>query len=63
MGLHELKTRQNNLFGHSMWSRIIFEKGHIFFCTRWTLLTHVGTHLFALPLAVCCSPLGLGTGD
>ena len=32
------------------------------FCTRWTLLTHFGTHLFGLPLAACRSPLGLGTG-
>ena len=36
--------------------RVIF-----FFCTRWTLLTHFGTHLFVLPLAACRSPLGLGT--
>ena len=44
-----------------MWSRIIFEKS-LFFCTRWTLLTHFGIHLFGLPLAVCRRPLGLGTG-
>ena len=61
MGHHELKTRQKHLFWHSMWSRIIFEKSHLF-CTRWTLLTHFGTHLFGLPLAACRSPLGLGTG-
>ena len=39
-----------------------FLKKLIFFCTRWTLLTHFGTHLFGLPLAACRSPLGLGTG-
>ena len=33
-----------------------------FFRTRWTLLTHFGTHLFGLPLAACRSSLGLGTG-
>ena len=34
-----------------------------FCCTRWTLLTHFGTHLVGLPLAPCRSPLGLGTGS
>ena len=33
-----------------------------FFPTRWTLLTHFGTHLFGLPLAACRIPVGLGTG-
>ena len=61
MGHHEHKTRQKHLFWHSMWSRIIFEKSHFFFGTRWLLLTHFGTHLFGLPLAACRSPLGLGT--
>ena len=60
-GHHELKTRQKHLFWHSMWSRIIFEKIP-FFCTRWTLLTHFGTHLFGLPLAPCRSPPSLGMG-
>ena len=60
MGHHELKTHQKHLFWPSMWSRIIFEKSH-YFCTRWTLLTHFGTHLFGLPLAACRSPPGLGT--
>ena len=59
-GHHELKTRQKHFFWHSMWSRIIFEKKK--FCTRWTMLTHFGTHLFELPLAACRGPLGLGTG-
>ena len=36
-------------------------KKHFFF-TRWTFLTHFGTHLFGLCLAACRSPLGLGTG-
>ena len=62
MGHDELKTCQKHLFGHSMWSTIPFEKTHYFFCTRCTLLTHFGTHLFGLPLAACRSPLGLGTG-
>ena len=61
-GHHELKTRQKQLFWHSMWSRSIFEKGHVFFSTRWTLLTHFGTHLFGLLPAACRSPLGLGAG-
>ena len=59
MGHNELKTRPKHLFWHSMWSKIIFGKSH-FFCTRWTLLTHFGTHLFGLLLAAGCSPLGLG---
>ena len=29
-GHHELKTRQKHLFWHSMWSKIIFEKGVFF---------------------------------
>ena len=62
MGHHELKTRQKYLFWHSVWSKIIFEKGQFFFGTRWTLLTHFGTHLFGLPLAACRSPMGLDTG-
>ena len=60
-GHHGLRTHQKHLFSHSMWSKIIFGESH-FFCTRWTLLTHFGTHLFGLPLAACRSPLGLGTG-
>ena len=48
---------------HSMWSKIFFEKSpFFFFCIRRTLLTHVGTHLFGLPIAACRGPLGLGTG-
>ena len=57
------KTCQKQLFWHSMWSKIIFEKKSFFFCTRWTLLTHFGTHLFGLPLAACCSPLGQVRGS
>ena len=30
-GHHELKTRQKQLFWHSMWSGVIFEKSHFFF--------------------------------
>ena len=59
-GHHELKPHQKHLFWHHMWSRFIFEKSH-FFCTRWTLLMHFGTHLLGLPLVACCSPLSLGT--
>ena len=55
------KCAKNTCFWHPMWSRIIFEK-RLFFCTRWTLLTPLGTHLFGLPLVACRSPLGLGTG-
>ena len=40
-GHHELKTRQEHLFWHSKWSTMTFEKIH-FFCTRWTLGTHLG---------------------
>ena len=61
-GHHELQMCQKHLLWHSMWSRIIFLKKSFFFCIRWTLLTHFGTHLFGLPLAACRSPLGLGTG-
>ena len=32
------------------------------FCTHWTLLTLLGTHLIGLPLAAGGSPLGRGTG-
>ena len=60
-GHHEFKTRQKHLCWHSMWSKIIFEKS-LFFFSRWTLLTHFGTHLFGLPLAACRSSPGLGTG-
>ena len=60
MGHHKLKTRQQHLFWHSMWSRIIVEKN--FICTQWTLLTHLGTHLFGLPRAACHNSVGLGTG-
>ena len=63
MGHHKLKTHQKRLFWHSMWSRVIFEKGDFFFCTRWTLLTLFGTHLFQLPLAACRGPMGIGTGN
>ena len=31
------------------------------FGTRWTLLTHFGTHLFGRRPTACRSPLGLGT--
>ena len=46
-----------------MWSKIIlFKKKKVFFCARWTLFTHFGTHLFGVPLAACRGPLGIGTG-
>ena len=44
-GHHKLKTRQKQSFGHSMSSKITFEKS-LFFCNRCTLLNHFGTHLF-----------------
>ena len=31
-------------------------------CPYWTLLTHLGTHLFGLELAACRSLVGLGIG-
>ena len=34
-GHHELKTRQKNLFWHSMWSMIIFEKSHALQILKW----------------------------
>ena len=62
MGCNGLKMGQKHLFWHSMWSKIIFFDKKSFFCTRCTLLTHFGTHLFGLTLAACCSPMGLGRG-
>ena len=34
----------------------------VIFLPYWTLLTHLGTHLFGLELAACRSLVGLGTG-
>ena len=50
---HELKTRQNQLFWHSMWSGTIFEKS-LFFLHPVDLVDP--------PHATWCSPRGLGTG-
>ena len=56
---HKWLKSQKHFFWHSMWFKIIFEKKSLF-CTRWTVLTHFGTHLFGLPLADCRSPPGPG---
>ena len=48
-------------FGVPCGPRSFFEKSSLF-CTPWTLLTHVGTHLFGLSLAACRNPLGPGAG-
>ena len=61
MGHHKLKTVQKHLFQRRTWSRIIFEKGHLF-CPYRTLLTHLGTHLLGLELVACRSLVGLGIG-
>ena len=34
----------------------------VIFLPHWTILTHLGTHLFGLELAACRSLVGLGTG-
>ena len=34
----------------------------VIFCPYWTLLTHLGTHLFRFELAACRSLLGLRMG-
>ena len=63
MGHQKLKTVQKHLFQRRIWSRIIFEKSHLFAPTRpWTLLTHLGIHLFVLELAACRRLVGLGIG-
>ena len=63
MGHHKLKAGQKHLFWRRTWSRIIFEKSHLFApAGPWTLLTHLGTHLFGLELAACRSLVGLGIG-
>ena len=54
------KRAKNICFGIPCGRRSFLEK--VLFCSRWTLLTHFGTHLFGLPHAACRSPLGLGTG-
>ena len=46
MSHHKLKTVQKHFFQRRTWSRIIFEKNHLFAPTGWTLLTHLGTRLF-----------------
>ena len=61
MGHHHLKTVQKHLFERRTWSRIIFEKSHLFY-PKWTLLTHLGTHLFGLELGACRSLVDLGIG-
>ena len=63
MGHHKLKRVQKHLFKRRTWSRIIFEKSHLFAPTRpWTLLTHLGTQLFVLELATCRRLIDLGIG-
>ena len=55
------KRARNTCFGIPCGPRSFLKK--VFsFCTRWTLLTHFGAHLFGLPPAACRSPLGPGTG-
>ena len=56
-----LKTRHKHLFFAFHAVQDHFRKKSLF-CTRWTLLTHFGTHVFGLPLAACRTPLGPGTG-
>ena len=34
----------------------------VIFLPHWTLLTHLGTHMFGLELAACRSLVGLGIG-
>ena len=58
-GHHELKTRQKQLFWHSMWSTMIFERK--FLLPPVDLGDPCCTHLFGVPLAACRSPLGIGT--
>ena len=53
------KRAENTCFGIPC-GRVSSFKKVIFFCTRWTLLTHFGVRLFGLPFAPCRSPLGLG---
>ena len=61
MGHHKLKTVQKHLFLAShMVEDHFWEKSS--FCPYWTLLTHLGTHLFGLELAACRSLVGLGIG-
>ena len=55
------KRAKNTCFGIPCGPRS-FLKNFFFFCTRWTLLTHFGTHLFGLPPTACRRPSGLGAG-
>ena len=55
------KRAKNTCFGIPCGPRSFLKKV-IFFCTRWTLLTHFGAHLFGLRLAACCGLVGSGTG-
>ena len=56
------KRAKNTCVGIPCCPRSFLKKSSFFFCTRWILLTHVGTHLFGLPLVASHSPLGLGRG-
>ena len=58
MGHHKLKTVQKHL--SHMVSDNFLERSS--FCPYWTLLTHLGTHLFGLELAACRSLVGLSIG-
>ena len=58
---HKLKTVQKHSFYLRTWYRIIFLEKSSFY-PYWTLLTHLGTHLFGLELAACRSLVGLGIG-
>ena len=62
MACNGLKRGSLHLFRHPKWSKIIFEKTN-FFWTRWTLLTHVGTHLFGHLVAAHLGGLGVGQGN
>ena len=57
MGHHKLKTLV--LASHMVEDHFL-EKS--FFYPYWTLLTHLGTHLFGLELAACRNLVGLGMG-
>ena len=59
MGHDKLKTVQNTCPKHMVWDH--FREKSVF-CPYWTLMTHLGTHLFRFQLAACCSLPGLGTG-
>ena len=54
------KQSKNTCFSITHGLGSFLKKG--IFCPYWTLLTHLGTHLFGLELAACRSLLGLRMG-